>query len=99
MSLPWLERLAGDTPGAGSRLGVPEAPIEPSFLGQELVVPSALNDMPPVHHPDLVGPGDGPKPVRDHQQGPSLCQAAEGRLDLSLVLEVDARRRLVEPKR
>ena len=62
-------------------------------------MPSALNDMPPVHHPDLVGPGDGPKSMRDHQQGPSLCQAAEGRLDLSLVLEVDVRRRLVEPKR
>ena len=86
-----LERLVRSQAG----LHAPERGIGATPL-QQVLVPTALHDAPPLDHDDSIGMAHGAEPVGDHQGGAAGGEAIEGALDRRLGLVVHRRGGLIK---
>src|SRR5690606_8670799 len=87
--------LLGERRSRRPELGLVESAVD-GAAGEQLVVPTLLDDAPGVDDDDAVGMLHGGEAVRDHEGGAALRELLERLLDGSLGLSIEGRRSLVQ---
>src|SRR5437879_6781858 len=83
--------------GAAIELQIVETAIIAGF-GQQLIMRADFFYVPPIHHHDLIGRGNGGKPMGNRDHGFAGSECLQGELNLLLRFGIESRGGFIEKK-